>query len=168
MMLQAGVPAARWRPPENFHITLQFYGDVPAEAEEALFAALAQIEVPELNLLLRDLGSFGGKHPFALWAGVQGAGQNDLESLRQLSADCARAGRLAGLELESRKYTPHLTLAYCQNMQDFEAARYFAEIGGYEPISFKTSGFHLYSSHLGKKIASYQVEASFGTEAFDR
>ncbi|VAW01835.1 hypothetical protein MNBD_ALPHA06-274 [hydrothermal vent metagenome] len=160
-MLQAGVPGAHWRPRENFHITLQFYGDIAPQAVSELEAALAEITVPVLELKLSGLGAFGKKHPFALWAGVAGATPMEQENLLQLAQNCYQAARLAGLSPEKRNYTPHLTLAYCTGVTNIQAANYFQQFDGYAPIFLRSSGFDLLSSHLGKGPAKYRVQTSF-------
>ncbi|MBL4595861.1 MAG: RNA 2',3'-cyclic phosphodiesterase [Robiginitomaculum sp.] len=162
--LQAGIIGAHWRPPENFHITLQFYGDVEPKAAIDLEHALQDIPVPVLNLKIAGLGAFGGKQPFALWAGVAGADEEHEERLRELSRACYQAAAQVGIAVPARKYTPHLTLAYCKGVTDVQAARYFEQFGGFAPHHFTASQFQLYSSQLGKGPANYRVEASFGSD----
>ena len=40
--LQQGVPAARWVPPENMHLTLRFIGEVDGHQARDIDAALAE------------------------------------------------------------------------------------------------------------------------------
>ncbi|PHR57355.1 MAG: RNA 2',3'-cyclic phosphodiesterase [Robiginitomaculum sp.] len=162
LRLQAGLPGAHWRPEENFHVTLQFYGDVEPVAIHDLGLALQEIIVPQVELVITGLGHFGGKKPFAVWAGITGASRQDDQQLYQLADDCRQAAKRAGIDAPTRKYMPHLTLAYCKGTTATEVARYFEEFDGYEALRFQTDQFHLFSSHLGKGPARYQVESSFG------
>jgi len=161
LRLQSGVQGAKWRPQENFHITLSFYGDVDEQMAGSLEEALAQIIVPEMDLRISGLGSFGKKKPFALWAGVDGQTVTDREKLFSLANDCAQAAINFGINLEQRNYKPHLTLAYCKNMTANAAADYFAANDGYLPMEFSSNKFSLYSSVLGKNFSRYQVLTEF-------
>ncbi len=162
--LQAGLPGAHWRPEENFHVTLQFYGDVEPVAAHDLRLALQDVMVPQLELVITGLGHFGGKKPFAVWAGIAGASPQENQQLHKLADDCHQAAKRAGIDAPRRKYTPHLTLAYCKGTTSTDVAQYFEEFEGYEAIRFQTDQFHLFSSHLGKGPAGYQVESSFSSD----
>lgn len=162
LRLQSGVQGANWRPQENFHITLCFYGDADEQMALHLEEALDEITIPSMDLLICGLGSFGKKKPFALWAGVDGQTETDREKLFALADQCSKAGIKAGINLEHRNYQPHLTLAYCKNMSSNAAAQYFAAYDGYLPMKLSTSKFQLYSSVLGKGASRYQVQREFG------
>ncbi|VAW02968.1 2'-5' RNA ligase, partial [hydrothermal vent metagenome] len=69
--LQNGVDGARWRPPENFHITLAFIGEADRHQFNDAIDALSQIDAPAFDLTLAGAGSFGERKPRALWAGVK-------------------------------------------------------------------------------------------------
>src|SRR6202012_3393078 len=47
MLLQGGVPGARWMPEENLHLTLRFIGEVDGADMEMLDDALAMIAAPD-------------------------------------------------------------------------------------------------------------------------
>src|SRR5690606_25038077 len=93
MALMKGVPGAKWRPRENLHLTLRFFGEVTEPTADDIDAALG--EVAEANtpfeLQLKGAGAFGGAEPHALWIG---AAEN--AALMKLAADCERAARRAG------------------------------------------------------------------------
>ncbi|MBL4616829.1 MAG: RNA 2',3'-cyclic phosphodiesterase [Robiginitomaculum sp.] len=161
LRLQSGVQGAKWRPQENFHITLSFYGDVDEQMAFHLEEALGEITIPAMDLQVSGLGSFGKKKPFALWAGVDGQTVTDREKLFSLADQCAKAGIKAGINLEHRNYQPHLTLAYCRNMTAKAAAQYFAANDGYLPMKLSTDKFSLYCSVLGKNFSRYQVLTEF-------
>ena len=98
----------RWVPPENWHLTLEFFGAVPESRIPALAAALAAAAAPiePIHLRLATVGAFGPpRHPRVIWVGVESAG------LITLHAALQQELRLAGWTPESRPYTPHLTLA---------------------------------------------------------
>ncbi|MEU4795370.1 RNA 2',3'-cyclic phosphodiesterase [Streptomyces sp. NPDC023327] len=102
-----GADTLRWAPPANWHFTLAFLAEVPAETVPDLTARLARAahRTPPFTLALRGGGHFGDR---VLWAGVTG----ETAALRLLAGRAEAAARRAGLvREEARPYRPHLTLA---------------------------------------------------------
>ena len=48
-MATAGVPGAKWVPPENYHLTLRFIGDMPRHIAEDIDLALAGLRARALS-----------------------------------------------------------------------------------------------------------------------
>ena len=71
MLIQGGVPGARWQAREQLHLTLRFIGDVDGRDAAMLYDALAAIHLPAFDLQLHAAGQFGGKQIHSLWAGVR-------------------------------------------------------------------------------------------------
>ena len=69
--MSGGLQGARWVPPENYHVTLRFIGEVPGWRAEELDLALAGLRAPGFELQLSGVGTHekGGKVT-ALWIGV--------------------------------------------------------------------------------------------------
>jgi len=68
--------AVRWSPPEQFHVTLKFLGDVPAAQVEALKQAVSKVcnGFPAMQLAAHGIGFFPGtQKPRVIWAGVEDA-----------------------------------------------------------------------------------------------
>lgn len=159
LALMKGVPDAKWRPRENLHLTLRFFGELPepvAEDIDSELAAAAESTAP-FELQLKGVGAFGGAEPHALWAGVAPS-----EPLKKLAADCERAARRAGLKPESRKFSPHVTLAYLNNTPLERVHAFEARLGLFESRPFRVEGFGLYSSQVRKSAPShYRLEAEY-------
>ncbi len=155
--VQHGVPGARWRPVENFHITLCFYGEVAdpliiAELEDEL----SRISAPALCLQLGQGGVFGNREPRALWMGIA-----DNPALGALAEDTRRAAQRLGLKMEHKRYIPHITLAYCRGTTDTDAARYLERLSGLRAPDFEVNHFALYRSHLGTDPARYTQQVQY-------
>ncbi|MFF0728680.1 RNA 2',3'-cyclic phosphodiesterase [Streptomyces sp. NPDC004134] len=114
-----GAGRLRWVPREGWHLTVAFYGEVPAGSVAELAERLARAARRRGPVGLRLAG--GGRFSdTVLWAGAAG----DVEELGRLAAGAAAAGhRTAGVPLAARqgggggprrperRYRPHLTLA---------------------------------------------------------
>ena len=154
--LQTGLPGAAWRPYENFHITLQFYGDVDGAVMRDLEGELARIDFRSFEIALSGVGSFGGNDPNSVWAGLAPS-----PLLQELARACDTAGRKAGAPRDGRKFKAHLTLAYCRNTFANDVAAYSKRFAMFETRPFWVEGFSLFSSRPSKHANHYIEEAYF-------
>ncbi len=154
--LQRDVPGARWRKRENFHLTLQFLGDLSEPVARELDEELALIRLAPFEVSLSGVGFFGRREPTSLWAGVA-----PCPELEGLAAKIGRTARRLGVEMESRKYTPHVTLAYCQNTMLEEAAAFQQMYSDFRTEPFWVEQYALYSSHRTKSQSRYDEEATY-------
>jgi RNA 2',3'-cyclic 3'-phosphodiesterase len=153
--LAGGIPGARWVAARNLHLTLRFIGEVTEDVAEDLHHHLHAIHGPAFDLRLDGFGTFGGGKPRALWAGV--AAHAELDSL-QIRIE--QAARDVGLEAETRKFTPHVTLAW---LKAAPAERIAAFVAHHSPFVARlpVTGFTLYRSHLGGEGAEYDALAEY-------
>lgn len=99
-------PRLRWTTTQQWHLTLAFLGEVEPDALPELtgrLARAAQRHEP-MPLVFTGAGRFDGR---VLWLGVAGG----REPLSALAASVTAAARRSGIEIEDRRYRPHLTLA---------------------------------------------------------
>lgn len=155
-VLQYGVDGARWRPVENFHLTLAFIGETDRHGFDDAIDALSGVDTPSFEMRLKGAGFFGDKRPTSLWAGIA---PNDALSHLQMKIETAL--RRTGFNLERRKFIPHVTLAYLKNVPPAVAAQYCADHGLFSCGPFPVDAFHLYSSQLGGESSHYEIEASY-------
>lgn len=158
-LMDEQVPFANWRPLENLHITLAFYGDLDEPVIEELDHELAAIPCPRFDLQLSGAGHFGKKQPSALWLGVEAGPE-----LADLARRCRKAGQRAGVEMERRVYLPHLTLAYLGGGVDPVRVQRFEQRNAlFRSSVFTADRFHLYSSHGRKpgKPNAYEAETEY-------
>lgn len=155
-LISKKVIGASWRPIENYHITLAFFGEVTQLTAEALDEQLQTIQAPQMQLHLKSTGWFGGADPHSLWAGLK-----PVPALIDLAGKCERAGRHVGLRMERRAYRPHVTLAYCHGTPLDEAVSFCQKHAFLDIGPFWADRFHLYSSWFGKGPSRYVQETEY-------
>jgi RNA 2',3'-cyclic 3'-phosphodiesterase len=101
--------AFRWVGDDNIHITLHFLGEVDAARVPALREALGNtLAEPAFDITLGAPGAFPPHGPpRAIYVAVDAGSA----ALVRVHAELGRRLRAAGVAVESRPFTPHLTLA---------------------------------------------------------
>jgi len=154
---QSGLPGARWRPMESLHVTLRFFGAVTEDVAADLDAELAGLRAPALDLALDGVGCFGeGAAIDAVWAGLV---QNP--ALDRLAQACEAAARRCGLRPDTRRYHPHVTLAYLRRPDPAAVAAWIQAHNLLRSPSFRAESFGLYSSWQGKAGSRYRLERTY-------
>jgi len=143
-------PGSRPTRPERLHLTMHFLGDVDADREALLRAALADVDVEPLDLVLRTP---------ECWSGGIAVVRPDADvALRALHARIAHAVAAGGLRpARERAWTPHVTLA-----RDAHGA---APPEGPRPIRWRVPGFALVWSRLTPPLGYTTVEQYRGRRA---
>lgn len=156
LMIQSGVPGARWSTREQLHLTLRFIGEVDGRDAATIDDTLAGIHADKFLLQLKGVGEFGGKNPRALWAGVA-----PNEALLHLQRKIETALQRIGLEAEPRKYTPHVTLARLRAASRGRVMDFLVDHALYASVPFEAREFILYSSQLTSDGSLYVPERSY-------
>jgi 2'-5' RNA ligase len=157
-LLTGGIPGARWLPPENYHITLRFIGEVAAHQAEEIDLALAGLRARGFSISLTGVGTFEkAGRPVALWVGVERNPQLDL-----LQAKIETACQRVGLEPERRRFTPHITLARLDNPVESKLAVFVQANNLFRSEPVAVEHFTLFSSRLGKEASVYTAEVEYG------
>ena len=154
--LQTGVPGARWMTRDQMHLTLRFIGEADGRDRAAIDDALATISAPGFSVELKGVGSFGGKRPHALWAGVAAN-----EALHHLQRKIESALQRSGLEADGRKYTPHVSLAKLKGTPHGAVMDFLTDHALYASAPFSVGGFILYSSLLTPNGSIYRAEKAY-------
>lgn len=155
-LARGGLFGARWLDPADYHITLRFVGDVELQTARDIAEALSEIRRPPASVGFVGLSSFGGDKPRAIVAKVRGDA-----TLIDLQAEQERRLRRIGVEPETRKFTPHVTLARLRGVRPHAVADYLASRGALEVEAFVAGRFVLYSARAGSGGGPYVVEAAY-------
>ena len=159
MLLQGGVPGARWQSREQLHMTLRFIGEVDGRDARAIEDALAGIEAPAFHLHFHGVGQFGNKQPHTLWASAR---KN--EALGHLQRKVDSAIRRVGRPSDAHKFFPHVTLARLRHGEAGKVMEWLTHHALYTSAEFEVAAFHLYSSKLTSDGSIYRIEQSYPLE----
>jgi 2'-5' RNA ligase len=99
----------RWVPVGNIHLTLKFFGNVPASEVDAITAAAREVAVRQeaFQLQATRAGAFPNtRSPRVIWVGIGG----EVVPLAQLYHGLEKAFAALGYLPEGRAFNPHLTL----------------------------------------------------------
>lgn len=161
------VPGIRFMPPESYHVTLKFLGEV--QDVDRVKQAASTVQSPAFNLSFHDVGFFPNpRAPRVFWAGIHAD-----ERLSALASTLENAMHSVGFEREERPFRPHLTLARSgsgsptprreeQPVAGFRALVYLVEKN--PPPDFGTmtaNEFFLYESKLSPRGAQYSKLARY-------
>src|ERR1700730_12000271 len=133
VLARGGVVGARWLEPEDYHITLRCIGDIDAGGAPDVEEMLGVIRRPKALVRFDELSWFGGDKPRAIVAKVKAD-----PTLMDLQAEQERRLRRIGIEPETRKYTPHVTLPRLRGASQAAVANYLAARGVLLAESFTT------------------------------
>lgn len=155
-IMKGGIAGARWMEPDSYHLTLRFVGDIEETVARDLAEALDAIAVPGFVTRLKGLGAFGGVKPHAIYAIAEMTPE-----LKRLQAAHERACQQVGLAGETRKFTPHVTIARLRRADAGDVQRYIAAHNLYESRPFEVERFVLYSARPSRGGGPYAIMADY-------
>ena len=154
--LRGGIAGARWVEPQNYHITLRFIGDVdPRQARETA-ETLEEIRRPPMTVEFEGMSWFGADKPRAIVAKIK-----PTPALVELQGEHERRLRRIGLQPETRKYAPHVTLARLHRAAPLAVADYLGHRAFLAQRCFEATRFVLYSARESTGGGPYVVEAAY-------
>jgi 2'-5' RNA ligase len=150
----------RWTAPESFHATLRFLGAIsrPQAAEIASAVERAIAPLPEFDLALGELSAFPDLRRPRVWV----IGLLPTAPAQQLERMISSVLEPLGFELESRAFTPHLTLARTRPGSRPRAAAVLPPV---EPVAFRVRDVVLFESRLSHDRARYTPVARMALAA---
>lgn len=162
-LLRGGLVGARWISPENYHVTLRFMGDIDDGLASDIFYALQNTGRAPVPIIIEGLTVFGGDKPRALVARVE-----PTPALIELQAEHERLMRRMGLPAETRKFTPHVTLARLRDTSPFHVANFLGLSSHLPTMRFTAEEFVVFSSRSSVGGGPYIVEAAYPLMHHDR
>ena len=156
--LQPAAAGVRPTKAENLHLTLHFIGDA---SPEPLCEALAPISnaVSPFSLELAGVGRFTARGANVIfWVGVRMTPE-----LLKLHTDVGRLLGEAGVAIETRPYSPHITIARGQRVRHDDIAEFLVLHQDYSAV-VSVESVVLMSSSLQPGGPAYAVEHRFSFE----
>lgn len=155
-LVRGPLPGAKWIDPEDMHLTLRFAGDVDNRQADELVGFLDGIELTPFEVMIREVGAFGGRDPRVIYAGVEPSPE-----LEQLQRAVERACRSAGMAPETRSFKPHVTLARLRGTRPDVVADFLGSRGSLAVGPITVDQFVLFSSKPRVGGGPYVVENVF-------
>jgi 2'-5' RNA ligase len=143
-------------PPDNWHFTLRFLGNINAEAASDICLQLGHAPLGEpFHINIEGVGAFPSLHRAkALWLRVH-EGQEPLVALSETVNDRLHQ---TGIEPGEHPFKPHLTLRRFKRSEDM---RYVAEKIGDFSHAMAVNEVCLYQSHMGHGPPRYEILRRF-------
>ncbi len=152
---QSGV---RWVDPYSIHLTLKFLGNVAVDRIGEITTAMEEATrgISPFQLELSNLGVFPNlRRVQVAWVGVKG----EVDKLGQLQQSLESGLAPLGFAPESRKFTPHLTLARLRNQVSLAERQRFGQLiadAEFEAIhGIEVDAINLMRSQLTREGAIY-------------
>ncbi|WP_142416191.1 RNA 2',3'-cyclic phosphodiesterase [Bartonella massiliensis] len=158
--LQNGLPNTRWINPQNFHVTLSFFGEVKNVTENALMHAFDTIKLPPFILQIEGFDIFGSENASpSLVIRIE-----PCEALHLLheKMQCIRSH--LGLTPDERQFTPHITVARLRNIKPEDLVSYLLFRRNFSFYPFEVDHFVLFSSSSPSSDTVYLVKGSWALQ----
>ncbi len=124
---RAGIGGLKSVRPENIHLTVKFFGNVSANRVDSIVGALtpAARGIQPFTLRLGNVGAYpNSRNPRVLWVGLDG----DVVSLREAHRRIENALGDINIKPDSRRFSPHLTVARLRDRASPSERRRAAEL----------------------------------------
>ena len=152
--LGRGIPGARPIRAEQIHLTLDFLGEVEGTMFKDIRECLLEIKKKPFQLQISGVGHFPPRgKPRVLWAGV-----TPTDELIRLKKRIDKVLLTCGLDLEKRKFSPHITLARLHDSPIQKISEFLAGNSFLKTPEFTVDSFHLFSSQLGRNGAIHTLK----------
>lgn len=143
----------KWVRPEGMHLTLKFIGWAQPELIEQIKSELHHVHSPApVKLHFRGIGYFPNeRRPRVFWVGIHAS-----ENLATMAEEIEQRMAKLGVEPESRKFSPHLTLARFESPKGLDTLlREIDRLGIPDFGREETERFFLFQSVLKRSGAEY-------------
>jgi 2'-5' RNA ligase len=131
----------------QLHLTLHFIGESEFSKIDTM---ISKVKFKEFRICMNNVGCFKGRGKSKiLWAGVQNS-----EALDKLHFETGQMIRKCGINLDSRRYSPHITLARCKQGYNQKNLNAFLNNKS-KLIKFDINYFALYCSEFLKGKPQY-------------
>jgi RNA 2',3'-cyclic 3'-phosphodiesterase len=153
----------RWLPPEQWHLTLQFLGNLKSSRLPEFETAIEKVagQTASFTATAEHLGCFpNAKRPSIIWAGLNRDPGPILSFKAQLDAELVKLGFV----LESRPFHPHFTLGRVREVRTTESREIAEALHRHASTQFGSwpiKTVELMRSELSPRGATHSILRSF-------
>ncbi len=142
-----------WVKPDNIHLTMKFLGDTPVDIIDSIADDFRYVleGVAPIKLYLDGVGTFGGRKPRVVWAGLSG----ETESLELIAKTIDDTTFKYGFKREKRRFSPHLTVGRIRKQINIPELLTAIENIQLERLDFTADKISLINSELTPKGSIY-------------
>jgi 2'-5' RNA ligase len=158
-------PWVKWVDPYSIHLTLKFLGGIAADRIGQITRAMEEAAqgISPFHLEVKDLGVFPNlRRVQIVWVGMGG----EVDKLGQLQQRIESSLASLGFTAETRRFTPHLTLARLRDQASPDERQRFGQLIAstkFEAIyTIKVDSINLMRSQLTREGAIYSRLSSVG------
>ncbi len=160
LLLEGGIPGARWQSREQLHLTLRFIGEVDGRTVADIDDALRAVREPAFELEPFGVGVFTPKEPRQLWVGMRSN-----PALLHLHRKVDTAMTRLGLRADGRKFSPHITVARLKSPPRDRLVQFLQNHALLSAQPFAVDRFSLFRSTLTANGSLYTVEQDYALDA---
>lgn len=154
---QDDIPGANGVSRAQMHLTLKFIGEVDPAKFRKIAAALEVVRGAPFEMVLSGVGCFPPQpqqNPNVVWAGVEMT-----TPLLHLQQNIEEALLTEGIEKDSRRFSPHITLFRIKGRPPRgTVGRFIHQNQGFHSDTFPVTEFALFSSQLRPEGPFYTKE----------
>lgn len=147
----------KWVNPDSIHLTLKFLGNISTNKTAEITRAMEEAAegISPFQLEVKGLGVFPSlKRVQVAWVGISG----DIDKLGQLQQHIESNLANLGFTPESRRFTPHLTIARLRNQASLDERQSFGQLivdTRFEAGTINVDTISLMKSQLTREGAIY-------------
>jgi 2'-5' RNA ligase len=150
----------KWVDPENMHLTLKFFGELPEEKVADINKVIRPFaaQVAPFTIRLQHTGVFGSRYnPRVIWYGIE-----DGSRLKNLGNELLEELDTAGFENDRQHFVPHFTVGRIKELTSKD--HFQRSIATYKDAFFQESEvkeIHLFESILRREGPKYLTQEKY-------
>jgi 2'-5' RNA ligase len=157
--LREAVPdaSASWSRPENVHLTLKFFGNVP-KGKLPRISEAAKRATQEFSSFSIRIGGTGVFRTQVLWIGIEDPSGQVSALQRRFEEECAKEG----FAKENRAYKPHLTIARIRRPEGARKLTETHQQTRFDAVELTVREIVVFRSELSPKGSRYTAISKHG------
>lgn len=158
-----GLLGARWIDDFDYHITLNFLGDIEDHLADRLILAYDKVDFEPFTVRLKSANVFGSKKPHSIYVAIE-----PNAALNALHKDLQNIAVQLGVLIDKRPFIPHITIARLKAVNAQELANYLSLCLSFTAKPIVVNRFVLMSAKASKGGGPYIIEKTWSVKKADK